>query len=100
MDLFSNLAAGLGVATAPVNLLCVLAGCLLGTLAGMLPGVGPAAAVAMLTPLAYVLSPLSALILLAAVSYGAAYGCGSAMLVDRPGDGASGAASDAYQLAR
>jgi len=97
MDLASSLAAGLNAAATPANLLCLFAGCLLGMLAGLLPGVRPATAVAMLTPLAYVLPPGGLLILLAAIAYGAAYGRAHAALVNDPG-GASRA--DSFQLAR
>jgi putative tricarboxylic transport membrane protein len=98
MDLASSLAAGFGAAAAPLNLLCLVAGCLLGMLCGLLPGLRPATAVAMLTPLAYVLPPGALLILLAAIAYGAAYGRATAALVGDTQHG--GGAADSFQLAR
>jgi putative tricarboxylic transport membrane protein len=100
MDLASNLAAGFGAATAPLNLLCVFAGCVAGMLAGVLPGVRPAALIAMLLPLAYAMPAAPLLMLLAAIAYGAAYGCASAALSREPGDAGPAASADLYQLAR
>lgn len=102
MDVLSNLAFGLGVALAPVNLLCALVGGLLGTLVGVLPGLSPVAAMAMLLPATYALSPVSTLILLAAVYHGAQYGRTiAAMWVQLPADAkALTVGSDANQMAR
>jgi TctA family transporter len=87
MEAFSNLAFGLGVALAPGNLLCMVAGGLLGTLAALLPGLGPVAALAMLLPASYALAPASALILLGAMVCGAQHGRRiAAILVQPPGD--------------
>jgi putative tricarboxylic transport membrane protein len=97
MDLASSLAAGFSAAAAPLNLLCVLAGCVLGMLSGVLPGLRPATAVAMLTPFAYALPPGALLILLVATACGAAYGRASAALVD---DVQGGPGADSFQLAR
>ena len=74
MDLISNLALGFGVAFTPINLLYALVGCILGTLIGVLPGIGPVATIAMLLPATYALPPVSALIMLAGIYYGAQYG--------------------------
>ena len=64
MDLIANLSLGFGVAFTPINLMYALAGCILGTLIGVLPGIGPVATIAMLLPATYALPPVSALIML------------------------------------
>jgi putative tricarboxylic transport membrane protein len=90
MDLLSNLALGLGVALTPINILYALIGCLLGTLIGVLPGIGPVATIAMLLPTTYALQPVSALIMLAGIYYGAQYGGSTtAILVNMPGETSS-----------
>ena len=102
MDVVANLAAGFGVAATPVNLLCCLAGCVLGTLTGVLPGIGPVATIAMLLPATYALPPVSALIMLAGVYYGAQYaGSTTAILANAPGVSSSVVTCiDGYQMAR
>src|SRR3989304_2639853 len=65
MEIFSNLALGVGVALSLQNLLYCFMGVLLGTLIGVLPGIGPVATIAMLLPVTFTLSPVSALIMLA-----------------------------------
>jgi len=102
MDLFSNLALGFGVAFTPINLLYAFAGCLLGTLIGVLPGIGPVATIAMLLPATYALPPVSALIMLAGIYYGAQYGGSTtAILVNLPGEASSVVTTiDGYQMAR
>jgi putative tricarboxylic transport membrane protein len=99
MDLLSSLAAGLGAAAAPANLLCLVAGCVLGMLTGVLPGIRCVTAIAVLMPLAYVLAPGALLILLAAIAYGAVYGGAVAALVSEQRDGTPMPA-DGFQLAR
>jgi putative tricarboxylic transport membrane protein len=90
MDLFSNLAMGFHVAATPVNLLYCFIGCALGTLIGVLPGIGPVATIAMLLPATYALPPVSALIMLAGIYYGAQYGGSTtAILVNLPGESSS-----------
>ena len=74
MDLLGHLALGFGVALSPINLLYALVGTLIGTLIGVLPGIGPVATIAMLLPTTYALPPVSALIMLAGIYYGAQYG--------------------------
>ncbi len=93
MDLLNNLALGFGVALAPINLLCALAGCVLGTVVGVLRGVGPVAAMAMLLPATTALAPLSALILLAGIYYGAPYGGAIAALWVKPPEDSPAAAN-------
>ncbi|MDR7375401.1 TctA family transporter [Rhodoferax ferrireducens] len=102
MDLLSNLALGFGVAFTPINLLYALIGCILGTLIGVLPGIGPVATIAMLLPATYALPPVSALIMLAGIYYGAQYGGSTtAILVNLPGESSSVVtAIDGYQMAR
>ncbi|MEI8169107.1 MAG: tripartite tricarboxylate transporter permease [Rhodoferax sp.] len=102
MDLFSNLALGFGVAFTPINLMYAFVGCLLGTLIGVLPGIGPLATIAMLLPATYALPPVSALIMLAGIYYGAQYGGSTtAILVNIPGESSSVVTViDGYQMAR
>jgi len=102
MDLFSNLALGFGAAVTPWNLIYAFIGCLLGTLIGVLPGIGPVATIAMLLPATYALPPLSALIMLAGIYYGAQYGGSTtAILVNLPGEASSVVTTiDGYQMAR
>ena len=102
MDIFNNLAVGMGVAFAPNNLLFALIGCLVGTLVGVLPGLGPLATMAMLLPITYYLPPESSLIMLAGIYYGAQYGGSTtAILVNLPGESSSAVTCiDGYQMAR
>ncbi|HUR89309.1 MAG TPA: tripartite tricarboxylate transporter permease, partial [Ramlibacter sp.] len=102
MDLFANLATGFGVAFTPINLLYCFIGCILGTLIGVLPGIGPVATIAMLLPATYALPPVSALIMLAGIYYGAQYGGSTtAILVNLPGESSSVVTCiDGYQMAR
>src|SRR5258705_12241120 len=102
MELFNNLMLGFSVALHWNNILYCLVGCLLGTLIGVLPGIGPIATIAMLLPATFVLPPVSALIMLAGIYYGAQNrGCATAILVKLPGEGASVVTFlDRYQAAR
>ena len=102
MDLINNLALGFGVAFTPINLMYAFIGCLLGTLIGVLPGIGPLATIAMLLPATYALPPVSALIMLAGIYYGAQYGGSTtAILVNLPGESSSVVTViDGYQMAR
>ncbi len=102
MDLITNLSIGFGVAFTPINLAYGFLGCLLGTLIGVLPGVGPIATIAMLLPATYALPPVSALIMLAGIYYGAQYGGSTtAILVNLPGESSSVVTTlDGYQMAR
>ena len=102
MDLIANLSLGFGVAFTPINLLYALIGCVLGTLIGVLPGIGPVATIAMLLPATYALPPVSALIMLAGIYYGAQYGGSTtAILVNLPGESSSIVTCiDGYQMAR
>jgi TctA family transporter len=102
MDLINNLSLGFGVAFTPINLMYAFIGCLLGTLSGVLPGIGPLATIAMLLPATYALPPVSALIMLAGIYYGAQYGGSTtAILVNLPGESSSVVTIiDGYQMAR
>ena len=101
-DLFANLTLGFGVALSLQNLLYCFVGVLLGTLIGVLPGIGPVATIAMLLPVTFTLSPISALIMLAGIYYGAQYGGSTtAILVNLPGESSSVVTMlDGYQMAR
>ncbi|MCS6997292.1 MAG: tripartite tricarboxylate transporter permease [Casimicrobiaceae bacterium] len=102
MDLLTNLALGFSVALTLQNILYALIGCVLGTLIGVLPGIGPVATIAMLLPTTYALPPVSALIMLAGIYYGAQYGGSTtAILVNLPGESSSVVTTlDGYQMAR
>jgi len=102
MELLNNLATGFGVALTPANLGFALAGALIGTLIGVLPGIGPIATIAMLLPLTFHLEPVSGLIMLAGIFYGAQYGGSTtAILVNLPGETSSVVTCiDGHQMAR
>ena len=79
--------AGFGIALTPENLLLCLMGAVLGTLIGVLPGIGPAATLALLLPMTFALEPTGAIIMLAAIYYGAQYGGSTtAILLNLPGE--------------
>ena len=101
MDLLSHLATGFGVALTPVNLIYALIGALVGTLIGVLPGIGPVATIAMLLPTTYALQPVSALIMLAGIYYGAQYGGSTtSILLNMPGETSSAVTClDGHQMA-
>jgi putative tricarboxylic transport membrane protein len=102
MDLINNLALGFGTALTWVNLMYAFFGALLGTLIGVLPGLGPVATIAMLLPSIYALDPTPALIMLAGIYYGSQYGGSTtAILINVPGESASVVtAIDGYAMAR
>ncbi|MNR87747.1 Tripartite tricarboxylate transporter TctA family protein [compost metagenome] len=102
MELFANLALGFDTAMSLQNLAYCLAGVFLGTAVGVLPGLGPVATIAMLLPATFALPPISALIMLAGIYYGAQYGGSTtAILVNLPGESSSVVtAIDGYQMAR
>lgn len=87
MESLSNLAMGMQHAMTPINILWVLIGGFLGTVIGMLPGLGPATGVAVLIPITYGMDPTTALIAMASVYYGAMYGGSIAsIMINTPGD--------------
>ena len=101
--LFANLALGFGAALTPENLFYCFVGVVMGTLVGVLPGLGPLATIAMLLPATYKMSdPTTALIMLAGIYYGAQYGGSTtAILVNLPGETSSVVTTlDGYQMAR
>jgi TctA family transporter len=102
MDLLANLGLGFATALTPINLLYAFVGVLIGTMIGVLPGIGPIATLAMLLPTTYALPPTSALIMLAGIYYGAQYGGSTtAILVNLPGEASSVVTCiDGYQMAR
>lgn len=102
MDLLSNLSLGFATAASPENLFFCLIGVILGTLIGVLPGIGATATIAMLLPITFQLEPVSSLIMLAGIYYGAQYGGSTtAILINMPGESSSAVtAIDGYQMAR
>jgi TctA family transporter len=102
MELFSNLALGFSTSLQPANLAYCFIGTVLGTLVGILPGLGPTATIALLLPLTYALDPTAACIMIAGIYYGAQYGGSTtAILINLPGEAASAVcAIDGYQMAR
>ena len=102
MELINNLMLGFGVAFTLTNLLYAFGGAVLGTLIGVLPGLGPVATIAMLLPSIYALDATPALIMLAGIYYGAQYGGSTtAILINVPGESSSVVtAIDGYQMAR
>ena len=102
VDLLHNLATGFTAAASLKNLGFAFVGCLVGTLVGVLPGIGPVATVAMLLPLTFHLEPVSGLIMLAGIYYGAQYGGSTtAILVNIPGESSSVVTTlDGHQMAR
>ncbi|RDJ20359.1 tripartite tricarboxylate transporter permease [Bosea caraganae] len=102
METAHNLLLGFSVALSGTNLLFCFIGALLGTLIGVLPGIGPLATVAMLLPVTFQLDPTAALVMLAGIYYGAQYGGSTtAILVNLPGESSSVITClDGYQMAR
>ncbi|WP_313622130.1 tripartite tricarboxylate transporter permease [Achromobacter sp.] len=102
MELLHNLMLGFSVAFTPENLTYAFIGCLLGTLVGVLPGLGPVPTIAMLLPITYVLPPTAGLIMLAGIYYGTQYGGSTtAILVNLPGEtSAVVTVLDGHQMAR
>jgi putative tricarboxylic transport membrane protein len=102
MDIASGLMHGFAVALAPTNLWWCFVGVLLGTLVGIMPGLGPPATIAMLLPLTALMNPAGAIIMLAGIYYGAKYGGSTtSILLNVPGESASVVTCiDGYQMAR
>ncbi|MGH8637270.1 MAG: tripartite tricarboxylate transporter permease, partial [Burkholderiales bacterium] len=86
-EVFPNLYLGFSVALTLSNLMYCFIGVFLGTMIGVLPGIGPLATIAMLLPITFNLSPIAALIMLAGIYYGAQYGGSTtAILINIPGE--------------
>jgi len=102
MDFFNSILLGFQVAVQPVNFFLAFLGCLMGTLVGVLPGLGPVAAISMLLPVSYQFTPVGAIIMLAGIYYGAMYGGSTtSILVNIPGESASVVTClDGYQMAK
>ncbi len=102
MDLIANLGLGFETAFTTTNILYCFVGVLLGTLVGVLPGIGPTGTVAILLPITFTFEPVTALIMLAGIYYGAQYGGStSAILINLPGESSSAVtAIDGHQMAR
>lgn len=102
MENLNLLLNGLGIAIQPLNLLCCLVGVTIGTAIGVLPGIGPAGALALLLPVTFHLNPVSAVIMLEGIMYGAQYGGSTtSILVNIPGEPSSVMTCiDGYQMAR
>lgn len=102
MDMLQLLFNGFEVSLQPINLLYCFLGVLFGTLIGVLPGIGPTAAIALLLPITFHVPPVSTIILLAGIYYGAMYGGSTtSILVNIPGEAASVVTCiDGYQMAR
>jgi putative tricarboxylic transport membrane protein len=101
-SLLANIGLGFSVALQPFNLFYSFLGVIIGTAVGVLPGLGPSAAIALLLPATFKLQPASAIILLAGIYYGAMYGGSTtSILVNIPGESASVVTClDGYQMAR
>jgi putative tricarboxylic transport membrane protein len=102
MDLLSNLSIGFSVAFTPINLLVVMAGVIVGTVIGALPGIGPVAGLSILIPLAFGMNPTSAMILMCGVYYGCMYGGTiTSVLMNVPGESSSiMTCLDGYEMAQ
>ena len=103
MDIFAGLLNGFLIALTPVNLLFAFLGAVLGTAIGVLPGLGPAATIALLLPAIYVIdSPVTAIILMAGIFYGSMYGGSTtSILLNLPGEAASVVTCiDGYKMAQ
>lgn len=102
MEVFQYLFFGFNIALQPMNLMYCFLGVLIGTLVGVLPGVGPSAALSLLLPVTFYVPPVSTIILLAGITYGAMYGGSTtSILVNIPGEAASVVTClDGYQMAR
>lgn len=102
MEIIANLGLGLETAFTLTNLFYCLVGVFVGTAVGVLPGLGPIATIAMLLPATFGLPPISALIMLSGIYYGAQYGGSTtAILVNLPGESSSVVtALDGHQMAR
>src|SRR5690349_766767 len=102
MDILTGLMHGFAVALQPANLLWCFVGVLLGTVVGVMPGLGPPATIAMLLPLTFLMNPAGAMIMLAGIYYGAKYGGSTtSILLNVPGESASVVTClDGYAMAR
>lgn len=102
MDILGNLANGFAIALTPLNIFYGFVGAVLGTAVGVLPGLGPPATIALLLPVTFKIQPVSAIIMLAGIYYGAMFGGSTtSILLNIPGEPASIVTClDGYQMAR
>lgn len=102
MEIFSHLSFGFSIAFTPGNLFYCFIGVFVGTLIGVLPGLGPVATISLLFPITFHMPPVGAIIMLAGIYYGAMYGGSTtSILVNIPGEAASVVTClDGYQMAR
>ncbi len=102
METLTDMLYGFSVSLAPANLLACFMGVFLGTLVGVLPGLGPVGAMSLLLPITFKMSPISSIIMLAGVYYGAQYGGSTtSILVNIPGEASSVVTClDGYQMSR
>jgi len=102
METLTHILNGFAVCLQPINLWYTFVGVLMGTIIGVLPGIGPSAGIALLIPITYGMDPTSALIMLAGIYYGAKYGGSTtAILIRTPGEAASVMTSiDGYEMAK
>ena len=102
METLTHILNGFTVAMQPINLWYTFIGVLMGTIIGVLPGIGPSAGIALLIPITYGMNPTSALIMMAGIYYGAKYGGSTtAILIRTPGEAASVMTSiDGYEMAK
>jgi putative tricarboxylic transport membrane protein len=101
VEVLQQLGLGFSIALTPQNLAFAFAGAFVGTIIGILPGIGPAAGIALLLPITFGLPPVSSLIMLAGIYYGAMYGGTlTSVLINTPGESASVVTTlDGYQMA-
>src|SRR5919206_2095422 len=102
MDTFSAVANGFAVCLQPINLWYTFIGVFLGTIVGVLPGIGPSASIALLIPVTFGMNPTSALIMMAGIYYGTKYGGSTtSILIRTPGEAASVMTTiDGYEMAK
>lgn len=102
MDALSSLWHGFDLILTPFNLAMAMLGCFLGTIVGILPGLGPSATIAILLPFTFGMDPIPALVMLTAIVYGSKYGGSTtSILLNVPGEGSSVVTClDGYQMAR
>ena len=100
--MWEGISTGIATAVDPINLCWVVIGCVAGTFIGMLPGLGPITAIALMIPISYGLDPAAGLIMMAGVYYGAVFGGStSSILINAPGVASTVATSfDGYPMAR
>src|SRR5512141_1059817 len=101
-DFLSHLSLGFSIALTPENVFYCFVGALLGTVIGVLPGLGPITAIAVLLPLTYDMNPTTAVIMLCGMYYGATYGGSTtSVLVNAPGEASSAVTClDGFQMAK